>query len=91
MTLTYTLRPGDFLNYHLFISSLSDTLKEQRKTNRVIGSIVLLCLANAIYRILFFYQVNDVTVSLQTFNTPNLEFQLEKASRLIDLSTGNMI
>jgi hypothetical protein len=49
MILTYTLGPGDYLNYHLFTASLSETLKEQRKRNRVIWSFALLCLAFAFY------------------------------------------
>lgn len=49
MTLTYTLSPGDYLNYHLFVASLSETLKEQRKRNRIIWSIVLVCLAFVFY------------------------------------------
>jgi hypothetical protein len=49
MILTYTLSPGDYLNYHLFAASLSETLKQQRTRNRIVWSIVLLCLAFAFY------------------------------------------
>ena len=49
MILTYTLSPGDYLNYHLFIASLSETLKEHRKRNWILWSVALLCLACMFY------------------------------------------
>jgi YcxB-like protein len=50
MTLTYNLDKEDYLNHQLFIASISDRIKKQRRRSRIVWSIAFLSMAWLFYQ-----------------------------------------
>jgi hypothetical protein len=49
MTLTYNLSEDDYLNHQLFIASISDRIKTQRRRSRIVWTLAFLSLAWLFY------------------------------------------